>query len=116
MSLKTRLSAFFLAALAAVLVGFSAALLLLARSYLVGQLDERLGRALDTLEAAVDIEPGGLEWEPADRLIAVGIDRGENALGHFPFTTAANAAESSFSEYGFDSRSNLNASPEGSSA
>lgn len=42
--------------------------------------------------------------------------RGQNARGHFPFTTAANAAESSFSEYGFDSRSNLNASPEGSSA
>jgi len=80
MSLSTRLSAFFLASLALVLVGFSGTLYVLARSYLVGQLDDRLQRALDTLEAAVDIEPGGLEWEPADRLIAVGVDQGASAL------------------------------------
>ena len=67
MSLATRLSAFFLIALALVLVGFSGTLYLLARTYLVRQLDERLQRALDTLEAPVDIEPGGLEWEPTDR-------------------------------------------------
>ena len=42
MSLATRLSAFFLAALALVLAGFSGTLYLLARTYLVRQLDERL--------------------------------------------------------------------------
>ena len=42
MSLATRLSAFFLVALALVLAGFSGTLYLLARTYLVGQLDERL--------------------------------------------------------------------------
>ena len=67
MSLATRLSAFFLLALALVLAGFSGALYLLARNYLVQEFDKRLENALDTLEVSVDIEPGGLEWEPADR-------------------------------------------------
>jgi signal transduction histidine kinase len=80
MSLATRLSAFFLIALAVVLVGFSGALYLLARSHLVRELDERLERALDTLEASVDIEPGGLEWEPADRRMSLGVDRGPAAV------------------------------------
>jgi two-component system, OmpR family, sensor kinase len=80
MSLATRLSAFFLIALALVLVGFSGALYVLARSYLVGQLDERLQSALDTLEASVDIEPGGLEWEPADRQMTLGVETGPGAV------------------------------------
>jgi two-component system, OmpR family, sensor kinase len=80
MSLATRLSAFFLIAMAVVLGGFSGAVYLLARNYLVGQLDERLLNALDTLEAAVDIEPGGLEWEPADRRMTLGVDHGPAAV------------------------------------
>ena len=56
MSLAARLSVFFLAALALVLAGFSGAFYLIARAYLDRQLEERLGRALDTLVAAVDIE------------------------------------------------------------
>lgn len=74
MSLSTRLSLFFLAALAAVLLGFSATLYLLGRSYLWRQLDDRLEKALDTLEAAVDVESGGLEWEPEDRRLTLGLD------------------------------------------
>ena len=73
MSLATRVSAFFLIALALVLGGFSGTLYLLALSYLVRELDERLQAALDTLEASVDIEPGGLEWEPADRQLTLGV-------------------------------------------
>jgi len=80
MSLATRFSAFFLVALALVLAGFSGTLYVLARTYLVGQLDERLQNALDTLEASVDIEPGGLEWEPADRQMTLGIERGPGAV------------------------------------
>jgi two-component system OmpR family sensor kinase len=76
MSLSSRLSLFFLAALAAVLLGFSATLYLLGRSYLTEQLDERLEKALDTLEASVDVETGGLEWEPEDRRLTLGIDPG----------------------------------------
>jgi len=80
MSLATRVSAFFLASLALVLAGFSVTLYLLARTYLVGQLDERLQHALETLEASVDIEPGGLEWEPADRRMTLGVETGDGAV------------------------------------
>src|SRR5262245_2548091 len=80
MSLATRLSAFFLVALALVLAGFSGTLYVLARTYLVGQLDERLEHALETLEASVDIEPGGLEWEPADRQMTLGVEPGLGAV------------------------------------
>lgn len=80
MSLTTRISAFLLILLAVVLAGFSGTLYVLARTYLVQELDDRLKRGLDTLEAAVDIEPGGLEWEPTDRRIALGVDSGINSL------------------------------------
>src|SRR5262245_42378862 len=76
MSLATRLSVFFLAALALVLAGFSGTLYLLAWTYLDRQLDERLERVLDPLEAAVDIETGGLEWEPSDRRLLLGVGNG----------------------------------------
>jgi signal transduction histidine kinase len=77
MSLSSRLSLFFLGALAAVLLGFSATLYLLGRSYLGRQLDVHLEKALDTLEAAVDVETNGLEWEPQDRRLTIGLDPGE---------------------------------------
>jgi signal transduction histidine kinase len=80
MSLAARISAFLLVLLAVVLVGFSSAVYLLARTYLRRELDGRLQSALETLAAAVDIEPSGLEWEPADRRIALGVDSGINAL------------------------------------
>lgn len=74
MKLATRFSAFFLAALAVVLVGFSLTLYLLASRYLHRQLDERLNAALDTLEGSIDVETGGLEWEPQDRRIVLGME------------------------------------------
>ena len=80
MSLATRLSGFFLIALAVVLAGFSGTLYVLARIHLVRELDERLQQSLNTLEASVDIEPGGLEWEPADRQLSLGVDRGISAV------------------------------------
>lgn len=76
MSLARRLSLFFLASLAVVLLGFSSTLYLLARSYLTEQLDVHLEKALDTLEASVDVEVDGLEWEPKDRRITAGMDPG----------------------------------------
>lgn len=74
MKLATRFSAFFLAALAVVLVGFSLTLYFLASGYLYRQLDERLNAALDTLEGSIDVEPGGLEWEPQERRILLGTE------------------------------------------
>jgi heavy metal sensor kinase len=67
MTLPTRLSLFFLAALACVLVGFSLALYALAHSYLHRQADERLQAALNTLSAAAEVGPDGVEWEPHER-------------------------------------------------
>lgn len=80
MSLATRISASLLISLVLVLVGFSGTLYLLAQSYLARQIDDRLSQALDVLEASIDIEPGGLEWEPTDRQLTLGVDRSNEAV------------------------------------
>jgi heavy metal sensor kinase len=80
MTLTTRLSVFFLGALALVLIGFSATLLLLARAYLHRQVDDRLEAALNTLTAAAEIGPEGLEWEPHERQLSLGQDDGDERL------------------------------------
>jgi heavy metal sensor kinase len=77
MTLATRLSFFFLVLLAVVLAGFSAALLFLAWVYLHRQVDEHLIATLNTLVAAVEVRPDGVEWEPHERLITVGGVGGE---------------------------------------
>jgi heavy metal sensor kinase len=71
MTLTTRLSSFFLSALAAVLAAFSVALYLLADRYLYRQLNDRLEAAARTLAAAVEVEPDGVEWEPNGRPYAI---------------------------------------------
>lgn len=71
-SLTTRLTAFFLSALAVVLVGLSVMLYLGSRSSLSKQADERLDAALSTLTAAVEFNEEGLEWEPSQRRLALG--------------------------------------------
>jgi signal transduction histidine kinase len=71
MSLATRLSGFFVAALALALGAFSITLFLLARSHFQRDLDERLVTALDMLSAAADVEPGKVEWEPVTRPLVV---------------------------------------------
>jgi heavy metal sensor kinase len=76
MSLTGRLSAFFLAALAFVLAGFSLTLYFLARTHLYRQLDHRLEAALDILVAATEIKPDGVEWEPAERRLNLGREDG----------------------------------------
>ncbi|AMV24335.1 Sensor kinase CusS [Gemmata sp. SH-PL17] len=67
MTLTTRLSLFFLAALATVLVAFSAALYVLAHRHLTRQLDDRLDASARTLASAAEIKPDGVEWEPEAR-------------------------------------------------
>ncbi len=71
-SLTTRLTAFFLAALLLVLAGFSLALFVLARSYLYRQADDRLEAAVRTLVATVEFHRSALEWEPNERLVTLG--------------------------------------------
>lgn len=71
MTLTTRLSLFFLTALAAVLAIFSTALYLLAHRHLHRQLDDRLTASAHTLASAAEVEPDGVEWEPHNRPMAL---------------------------------------------
>ncbi len=80
MRLSTRLSAFFLGALAIVLAGFSATLYASARSYLHRQVDERIDGALAVLAAAAEIHPDAVEWEPDERDLPLGRDAGPDRL------------------------------------
>src|SRR5439155_10069318 len=63
---------FFLATLAVVLVGFSTSLYFLARIHLHQQAEDRLEAILNTLVAAAEIGPDGVEWEPAGRHLDLG--------------------------------------------
>jgi two-component system OmpR family sensor kinase len=72
MRLSTRLSLFFLGALALVLLGFSATLYAMASRYLHRQVDERLEAVLNTLAAAAEVGPDGVEWEPRQRSLSFG--------------------------------------------
>lgn len=64
MSLSNRLTVFFLLSLSVVLAGFSVTLYVLARTHLHGQLNARAAATMDTLIAAAEVEPDGLDWEP----------------------------------------------------
>ena len=64
MSLANRLTGFFLLTLAGVLAGFSGTLYVLARTHLYGQLTAHVAATMDTLVAAAEVEPDGLDWEP----------------------------------------------------
>jgi signal transduction histidine kinase len=70
--LATRLSLFFLGALAAVLAGFSLALYALAHAHLHRGASDRLQAALNTLAAVAEVEPDGVEWETHDRRLVIG--------------------------------------------
>src|SRR5262245_38700510 len=66
MTLLNRVSAFFLAALAIALVGYSAAIYVLASRYLYNQFDDGLHNALRILTAAVEVEPDDAKWQPGE--------------------------------------------------
>jgi len=67
MTLTNRLTLFHLATLAVVQVAFAASSYGLTRAMLLRQLNERSGNTLDTLVAAAEVEPDGLDWEPESR-------------------------------------------------
>jgi two-component system, OmpR family, sensor kinase len=71
MSLAARVSGFFLATLALVLVGVSVTLYLLTSAHLHRDLDERLGLALDSLATSAEVDPGRVEWNPGGRAVSV---------------------------------------------
>lgn len=67
MTLTNRLSLFFLAALAAVLALLCVAILAVASWYLHRQTVQALSSGVNTLAAAIEVVPEGVEWEPAER-------------------------------------------------
>ncbi len=71
MTLTRRLTLFFFAALAVVLVAFSVALYLLADHHLTRQLDERLEAAARTLASVAELESDGVDWEPEAHPLAL---------------------------------------------
>jgi signal transduction histidine kinase len=76
MTLVNRVSAFFLAALAIALIGYSAVFYFLMRDYLNREFDDKLRNALHILAASVEVEPDDAKWHPAEH----GIDLGERTL------------------------------------
>src|SRR5262245_40160257 len=72
MRLGTRLTLFFVTAMALVLAGFSASLYVMAATHLYRRADERLESVLNMLAAAVERGPGGVEWEPEERSLSFG--------------------------------------------
>jgi heavy metal sensor kinase len=95
MTLTTRLSWFFLSALAAVLVAFSTTLYLLADRYLHRQIDHRLESTARTLAAGVEVDPDGAEWEPAGRSLAFGQSSFGNDVRWVVSTDAGQAVDQS---------------------
>lgn len=76
MKLADRVSAFFLAALALALIGYSGVFYVLARGYLYERSDHELRSALDVLAASVETEDDDVKWHPAEH----GIDLNDEAL------------------------------------
>jgi signal transduction histidine kinase len=72
MTLVNRVSAFFLAALAVFLIGYSIASYLLVRNYLYTTCDRQLSTALNVLVAAIEVESDGVKWQPSDHTIVLG--------------------------------------------
>jgi len=72
LTLSTRLSVFFLTMLGLVLIGFSTVFFLLARTYVHRQTEAQLESAINTLVAAVELAPDGVEWEPTQRSLVFG--------------------------------------------
>ncbi len=71
MTLTNRLTLFYLVTLALVLAAFAGSAYGLMRTILFRQLSERATGTLDTLVAAAEIEPDGLDWEPETRKLVL---------------------------------------------
>ena len=74
MTLVTRVSLFFLTALALVLVGMSASIYVLVRSHMLHELDERFDATFETLTSVASFGPHGVQWDPTDRRLDFGHD------------------------------------------
>jgi HAMP domain-containing protein len=72
MTLTNRLTLFYLVTLGAVLAAFAGSAYWLISTLLFRQLSDRATGTLDTLVAAAEIEPDGIDWEPQSRKLQLG--------------------------------------------
>lgn len=72
MTLVNRVSAFFLAALAATLVVYSAVFYFVLRERLENEFDHELRGVLNPLVAAIEAETDSVKWQPTEHTIATG--------------------------------------------
>ena len=80
MKLVNRVSVFFLAALAIVLAIYSCAFYAIVRARLAQQFEQDLRGALNSLVAAVEVEPEEVKWQPREHTIALGTARGPDEV------------------------------------
>ena len=80
MKLATRVSAFFLVAIAIILIGNSVLLFALARMYLLRRFDDQMQSTLHTLVAAVEIKQDYIKWEPTDHAVNLANDQGVDGV------------------------------------
>jgi heavy metal sensor kinase len=74
--LINRVSVFFLAGLAVVLVVFSGVFYAFVRAHLVHQFEQELRGTFNSLVAAAEIEPTDVSWQPLEHTIALGATDG----------------------------------------
>jgi signal transduction histidine kinase len=94
-TLTNRLNLFFLTALAAVLVGFSAAIYWLAQSYFERQNEQHLTAALSTLVAAAEVAPEGVAWDLTERRLNLAGDAWGNQVAWIVIDDAAQVIDHS---------------------
>lgn len=80
MKLVNRVSVFFLAAMAIVLIAYSSAFYAFVRGRLVRQFEQELHGALNALVAAVEVEPEEVKWQPLEHTIALGVVQGPDEV------------------------------------
>lgn len=76
MKLINRVSVFFLAGLAVVLIAFCGGFYVLVRAHLVGQFEQELRGTFNALVAAAEVEPTDVSWQPMEHIIALGATDG----------------------------------------
>lgn len=80
MKLNTRVSIFFLAALAVVLIVYSVFFYAFVRAHLVHQFEQEMRGTFNSLIAAAEIEPTDVSWQPLEHTIALGVNEGSDEL------------------------------------
>ena len=80
MKLVNRVSLFFLAALAVVLIAYSSIFYAIVRARLVRQFEQESHGTLNSLVAAIEVEPEEVKWQPLEHTIALGADQGPDEV------------------------------------